>query len=66
MAEGWVLIDHKANPQGADQWERIAEEYAGQLAAYKGAIERVTRKPVLECWLYFPVSAGAVRVDFVE
>lgn len=64
VAEGWVLIDHKSNPQGADHWERIAEEYAGQLAAYKGAIERATGKPVLESWLFFPVSAGAVRVDF--
>jgi ATP-dependent exoDNAse (exonuclease V) beta subunit len=64
--QGWILIDHKSNPQGTDQWERIAAEYAGQLAAYKGAIERATAKPVLESWLFFPVSAGAVRVDLIE
>ena len=65
VAQGWIWIDHKANPQGTNQWERIAEEYAGQLAAYKGAIERATGKPVLESWLFFPVSAGAVRVGLV-
>lgn len=66
LPEGWILLDHKSNPQSADQWERIAEEHAGQLAAYKDAIVRATGKPVLESWLFFPVSAGAVSIDFVE
>lgn len=66
LPEGWILLDHKSNPQSADQWEKIAEEHAGQLAAYKDAIVRATGKPVLESWLFFPVSAGAVSIDFVE
>lgn len=63
VAQGWVLLDHKSNPQGTDQWDRISEECAGQLVAYKEAIERATGKPVLESWLFFPVAAGAVRID---
>jgi len=61
--QGWVLIDHKSNPQGIEKWEAVAQEYAGQLDAYKGAIEKATGKPVVENWLFFPVSAGAVKVE---
>ena len=66
LAGGWILIDHKSNPRGAEQWESIAKDYAGQLATYKGAVERATGKPVLESWLFFPVAAGAVRVKLLE
>jgi ATP-dependent exoDNAse (exonuclease V) beta subunit len=66
LVDGWVLIDHKSNPKGANQWEGIAKEYAGQLATYKTAIERATGKPVLECWIFLPVAAGMVRIDFAE
>ncbi len=61
--QGWVLIDHKSNPQGADQWESLAKASAGQMAEYKSAIERATGKPVCESWLFFPVSAGAIRIE---
>lgn len=27
---GWVLIDHKSNPRGAEQWESMAKDYAGR------------------------------------
>ena len=59
----WVLLDHKSNPQGHDQWESVAQTSAGQLSAYRQAIELATGKPVSECWLFFPVSAGAIRVE---
>jgi ATP-dependent exoDNAse (exonuclease V) beta subunit len=60
---GWILIDHKSNPGGADRWDTIAQEYAGQLAEYKDAIERVSSEKVLEIWLFLPVAAGAVSVQ---
>jgi ATP-dependent exoDNAse (exonuclease V) beta subunit len=60
---GWILLDHKSNPQGADKWEGITHQHAGQLAAYRGAVEKATSKPVLENWLFFPVSGGAVRLE---
>ena len=60
---GWILIDHKSNPGGSDRWESIAQEYAGQLAAYRDAVEAATGEKVLENWLFLPVAAGAVRVN---
>ena len=63
LDDRWVLLDHKSNPQGHDQWESVAQTSAGQLAAYRQAIELATGKTVSECWLFFPVSAGAIRVE---
>ena len=60
--EGWVLIDHKANPRGHGAWNEVAERYSGQLKLYKDAVERATSRPVTEMWLYFPVAAGAISV----
>ena len=62
--EGWILIDHKANPGGQRRWEDLALTYSGQLAAYSKAIQQSSNRPVLESWLYMPVAAGAVRVEF--
>jgi ATP-dependent exoDNAse (exonuclease V) beta subunit len=61
--EGWILIDHKANPGGQSRWEDLALTYSGQLAAYSKAIQQSSNRPVLESWLYMPVAAGAVRVE---
>ena len=55
---GWILIDHKSNPQRRAQWVELAGRYAGQLDAYSEAIEAATGEPVVETWLFFPVSAG--------
>lgn len=60
---GWILIDHKSNPGGSDRWVAIAQEFAGQLAAYKTAIERASGEMVLENWLYLPVVGAAIRVE---
>ncbi len=61
--DGWILLDHKSNPQGPEKWEGIAHDYSGQLAAYSNAVKQATSKPVLENWLFFPVSGGAVRIE---
>jgi ATP-dependent exoDNAse (exonuclease V) beta subunit len=60
---GWILIDHKSSQHSANQWDTLAVEYSGQLAAYGEAICRTSGKPVLENWLYLPVAGGAVKVD---
>ncbi len=62
-SDGWVLLDHKSNPNGPDKWAEIAKDYSGQLGAYSSAVEKATGKPVLERWLFFPVSGGAVRIE---
>lgn len=58
---GWILIDHKSNPGGSDRWNDIAQEYAGQMATYKDAVEKASGEKVLESWLFLPVAAGVVR-----
>ena len=63
LENGWVLLDHKANPKGAGAWDELAQSYGGQLAAYSGAVERATGKPVRETWLFLAVAAGAVKVE---
>jgi ATP-dependent exoDNAse (exonuclease V) beta subunit len=63
LPEGWVLIDHKSSQLSSEKWQDLAMQYSGQLAAYSKAVERVTGKPVLEKWFYFPVAGGAVRVE---
>ena len=55
-SEGWVLIDHKSSQLGAEHWDELAVEHAGQLAAYAAAVERATQRPVVESWLFLPVA----------
>lgn len=60
--QGWVLIDHKANPRGAAGDETLASTYGPQLATYAQAILAATGLPVLQAWLYQPVAGRAVRL----
>ncbi len=60
--DGWILIDHKSNPQGASAWADLAQKYAGQLDAYATAITQATGRPVVERWLFLPVSGHGIKV----
>ena len=44
--------------------EARAKAYTGQLRAYAGALERICRKPVKECLLYFLRAGETVPVAF--
>jgi ATP-dependent helicase/nuclease subunit A len=61
--DGWILFDHKSGAQNSSQWDNLAANYGGQLAAYSEAIEVVTGVPVKETWLVLPVAGVALRVD---
>lgn len=58
---GWILVDHKASPQGSGRSEDLAEKHGGQLAAYAAAIEAITGQQVLERWLVLPVAGVTSR-----
>jgi len=60
--KGWVLLDHKSSPWGAEKWDELTSEYAGQLAAYAQAIEIGSGRKVLEQWLFLPVAGQLVAV----
>ncbi|MEI7996017.1 MAG: 3'-5' exonuclease, partial [Methylococcaceae bacterium] len=63
VSGGWILVDHKSNPGGRDRWDGIAQEYAGQLAAYRDSIEQASGQKVLENWLFLPISGDAIRLE---
>lgn len=61
--EGITVIDYKTDRlRTRAEAERRAEEYRPQLAAYAGALARITGKPVRESVLYFLSCGEAVTV----
>lgn len=60
--EGYIIVDHKSNPQSRAEWNDVALTYSGQLALYKEAVEAVSDKPVIGCWVHFAVTGGVVRL----
>jgi hypothetical protein len=62
VADGWVLLDHKANPAPRDKWDQVAMEHAGQLSLYADALVRATGRPVTETWIVLPIAAGAIQI----
>ncbi len=60
--DGFVVVDHKSFPGDVDAARERAGEYAGQLAAYSGAIEAATGRPVLAQLIHFPLSGVLVPV----
>jgi ATP-dependent helicase/nuclease subunit A len=60
--KGIILFDHKADPRGVGQLDRLAKAHGGQLAEYAQAVQTSSGRPVLERWLFLPVSAKAVQV----
>ena len=63
--EGWVILDHKSSPRPKSEWRKEAEEYSGQLATYRKAVNREGRK-VIGTWIHFPVSGGLVEITRTE
>lgn len=63
---GWVILDHKSNPGGADRDEVLVQSHGPQLMAYADALTRATRRPVVEQWLFLPVGARAIRLQLNE
>ncbi|MET3916851.1 ATP-dependent helicase/nuclease subunit A [Variovorax sp. OAS795] len=60
--EGWVLIDHKANPRGAAADDALVLKHGRQLGFYADALVEATGRPVAGQWLFLPVAAQAVEV----
>jgi ATP-dependent exoDNAse (exonuclease V) beta subunit len=61
--QGYIIIDHKSNPQSSATQQEVALKYTGQLALYKAAVEATTHKPVVGCWIHFAVTGEAVCID---
>lgn len=63
IKDGWILFDHKSNPQAASAWESVAQDNFGQLLAYKNAVELASSEKVLETWLFLPVVGHVLRLS---
>ena len=61
--QGYIIVDHKSYPMSQAEWEQNALKYSGQLALYKSAVETITKKPVLGCWVHFAITGGYLRVE---
>ena len=60
---GWILIDHKADPRGAGQDDRLARTHGPQLGVYADALAQATGQPVIERWLFLPIAGQATRLE---
>ena len=61
--DGWVIVDHKSNPQPKADWLQVAARHSGQLAAYAEALEDLSGRPVLGTLIHFSISGGVVEVS---
>jgi ATP-dependent exoDNAse (exonuclease V) beta subunit len=59
---GFLIVDHKSAPGGRSQWQQVAQKYSGQLACYKESIEKLSKRPVLGCWLHLVVGGALLEV----
>jgi ATP-dependent helicase/nuclease subunit A len=60
--EGWVVIDHKSNPQSSNNWKEIAMQYGSQLIAYNDALKHLSDKQVIGMYVHFTISGGLVEI----
>lgn len=60
--DGWVIVDHKADPRSASDGDRLAGAHGAQLEAYADAVMATTGRAVKESWLFLPVAAQAVKL----
>ena len=51
--EGWMIVDYKTDRVVGEALDQRTELYAGQLHEYRGAIQKITGKPVVESALIF-------------
>jgi ATP-dependent exoDNAse (exonuclease V) beta subunit len=63
LESGWLLLDHKSFPGGREDRDAKLVKWAGQLDAYRGAVEAATGQPVTELWVHLPVRGEVVRLE---
>lgn len=64
--DGWVLIDHKADPRSTGGDDRLATAHGSQLDVYAEALVEATGRQVVERWLFLPVAGQAARVGALQ
>jgi ATP-dependent exoDNAse (exonuclease V) beta subunit len=62
LGSSFVIIDHKSFPGDQEERDRRCQEHAGQLAAYRAAVESATGRPVARLYLHFPLRGEVQEV----
>ena len=62
IEDGWVVIDHKADPRSVGHDERLAQAHGPQLEVYSQSLLAATGRAAIERWLYLPVAGQAARI----
>ena len=56
----WIIIDHKVSQVDHGV---IVRRYAGQIFAYKEAVEAATGKAA-KCWIHSPLAGDMVQIGY--
>jgi ATP-dependent helicase/nuclease subunit A len=62
VEDGFAIVDHKSFPGDVALDEEQLRSFAGQVALYALALERVTRRNRVEYWIHQPVAGVMTRV----
>jgi ATP-dependent exoDNAse (exonuclease V) beta subunit len=62
--QGWVVIDHKSFPGGAEEWKSAAISYDAQVKAYVDVLEKASGKKIAACFVHFLIGGGIVQINF--
>lgn len=60
----YYIIDHKSFPGSTEDARKKASGFAGQLGVYAEAVKIATGRNVKGCFIYLPVSALMLKVDW--
>jgi len=63
-ADGFLIIDHKSAPGGRSKWPEMVSKYSGQLQCYREAIQQLSARPVLGCYLHLIVAGALLEVAY--
>ena len=61
--DGWILLDHKANPAPRNRWKQVAATHGDQLSVYAEALLQVTQRAVSEAWIVLPIAGSAIQIE---
>jgi ATP-dependent exoDNAse (exonuclease V) beta subunit len=64
LPDGFVLVDHKSFPGGAEERDRrLLEAYAPQLRWYARALKQALGKPLRGAFIHLPVRGEVAELD---
>jgi len=63
IPEGYLIIDHKSFAGNAQEAQKKAASFAGQLGCYAEATKRATGRQVKTTWIHLPLIGQLMRIQ---